>query len=154
MNLLFQMQDSRHALERFVNGDTEGQQYPSLQDTEGDDDMDTHLDCKETPGSGCESAERLRVIHEGKQILEDAGEGNNNRRRWDSLDWYKSCSEGGDCVHLDGNGGSISTLPLGDNSRMDSSSCAGIESYCWRGIYADGRGGAQISAHHYWSGNV
>lgn len=74
------MQDSRHALKRLVAGEAGVKQYHSYEGIELDDEVEINLDCKKTPGSGCESAERLWVIREGKRPSVHGGEFNSSRR--------------------------------------------------------------------------
>lgn len=101
INLIFRLQDARHGLHRLVAGEPfEGKTEDLDLGTCVEDAADIPFDYKETPGSGCESAERLHLIREGKQIVSDDGESNHTRRHRDSLDWYNSCSDSGGCIHL------------------------------------------------------
>lgn len=54
VNLLFRMQDDRHGLRRLEGDDIEGDNVNMDEDANP-----VLLDCKETPGSGCDSADRL-----------------------------------------------------------------------------------------------
>lgn len=57
------------------------------------------FDCKETPGLGCDSAEWLRIIREGKRPVLEASETPCPPRNRDSTNLYAFCNDGGACVH-------------------------------------------------------
>lgn len=99
------MQDDRHGVQRLLSGETKGEEYDSPNGDGSEQAMGTFFDCKETPGSGCESAERLRLIRKGKQPVVNDGEFRSPRRQRDSLDWYSFCNDDGGCAHIGGGTG-------------------------------------------------
>jgi hypothetical protein len=119
MNLMMRWQDERHGVQALTIHDVR-------EDTEGEHNLDADTevvtdapqDCKETPGSGCDSAEKLRLIHEGKRLMVQDSEGAREpRRRRDSLGWYNSCTDVSEfCSHRSLSGGSPAhPVTLGPN---------------------------------------
>lgn len=98
-NLLLRMQDDRHGVHRLGPIEAEGDKFNELGGIDSDDVTHNELDCKETPGSGCNSAKRLRMIREGKQVIVDDEEERSPTRDHDSRGWYNFCSDDGGCMH-------------------------------------------------------
>lgn len=116
---LFRMMDERHGVHRFQAGETDREEHGSPMSPAGTDmgqAIDSFIDCKETPGSGCNSVDHLRIIREGKRPSVDIAELSNLRRVWDSGDWYSFCSDDGGCTHIGGSHGTrVATTAIGED---------------------------------------
>lgn len=90
------MQDERHGVHSLASSNPE-EDSPAIEDSEGDGT--DHIDCKEAPGSGCKSAERLRMIREGKRPILEQRDVRSPISHRDSTNWYNFCGTEVLCMH-------------------------------------------------------